>query len=136
MFGPVFASTNLECPDAKKDQKGMPLQHQNLWKLLSEEYLLQALAAMAGIVSGLEVARAQCESKQRLFWFIIFDSWKQRLFKILLRLMAVALTGLRGWAVTKSRATPNPVMLLDGNFRLPHALTLFFPLAQCSMIGS
>ena len=100
------------------------------------EYLLQALAAMAGIVSGLEVARAQCESKQRLFWFIIFDSWKQRLLKILLRLMAVALTGLRGWAVTKSRATPNPVMLLHGNFRLPHALTLFFPLAQCSVIGS
>ena len=83
VFGPAFASTNLECPDAKKDQKGMPLQHQNLWKLLSEEYLLQALAARAGIVSGLEVARAQCESKQRLFWFIIFDCWKQHLLNIL-----------------------------------------------------
>ena len=136
MFGPAFASTNLECPDAKKDQKGMPLQHQNCgsfclkniffrlwqqWLALSPAWKLPVHSVSR---SSACFGSSSLTAGSNIFWTYCWD------------LMAVALTGLRGWAVTKSRATPNPVMLLQGNFKLPHALTLFFPLAQYSMIGS
>ena len=83
---------------------------------------------MAGIVSGLEVARAQCESKQRLFRFIIFDCWKQRLLNTLLRLDGSGFDWPEGLGYNEKPGHSKSCHVAAGQLQVAACLDVILPL--------